>query len=234
MKKVLILVLSSQKEPYGKMIETQKNTWDSFEVEGTETVYYVGEPVKRNADKIIYFPVKEEYAAMGRKALLAFQWCLDNKEFDYIARVHSSTYVDKKKLIKFAQTLEDTNVLAGVEIKDKQNWLWGGGHYLISRDVIKRMLDNQEYWNHSVMEDVALSHLGTKIGVPFTEGNSCSIDNMGTSWRAMCYGGSKECFLFNDFKNLRLLENQFFYRVKQDGKRESDKYLMEQIFEALK
>lgn len=234
MKKVLILVLSSQKPPYDTMMQTAFDTWDSFEVEGTETIYYVGEPVKNNTNKIIYLPIKEEYATMGHKALLAFDWCLKNKDFDYIARVHSSCYVDKKELIKHIQPLPTENVLAGVEIKDKQNWLWGGGHFILSKDVVQKIVDNQEYWNHSLMEDVALSHLGTKLGIDFTEGKSCSIDNMGNEWRVMCYGGSRECFLFNEFKNLRLLENQFFYRVKQDGKRHIDKYLMSELFKVLK
>ena len=72
MKKVLILVLSSNKHPYDVMIDTQMSTWDSFEVDGTQTIFYCGDPVKDNTDKIIYFPIKEEYSTMGHKALLAF------------------------------------------------------------------------------------------------------------------------------------------------------------------
>lgn len=234
MKKVLILVLSSQKNPYGEMIETQINTWDSFEIDGVETIFYCGEPVKDNTDKIIYFPIKEDYSTMGHKALLAFDWCLNNKDFDYIARVHSSTYVNKKELIKFVQTLPENNVFAGALVKDKKDFLWGGAHYLISKDVVQKIVDNKESWNHSVMEDVAMSHLVSDLGIEYSEGRSCSIDNMGTTWRAMCYGGDKECFLFNDFNSLKELKNQFFYRVKQDGKRDVDKYLMQELFKVLR
>lgn len=231
MKKALILVVSSQKPPYLEMINTSLSTWDSFNIEGIETIYYCGQPVKQNTDKIIYFNWKEGYNTMGYKMLDAFDWALNNKEFDYIARVNSSCYVDKKQLIKHIQSLENSNVFAGVEIKDKKNWLWGGMQFILSKDIVKKVVENKDKWNHSLMEDMALSHLIYDLGMSYTEGKGCSIDKTNGQWRLMPYGEG-EAFNFNDFKEVKRL-NHFFYRVKQDGERHVDKWIMEQLFNVL-
>lgn len=214
------------------MMQTALDTWDSFEVEGVETVYYCGAPKKDNTEKVIYFDIREGYDTMGYKMLDAFEWALKKKEFEYIARVNSSCYVDKKELIKYVQTLESDKAFAGVEIKDKVNWCWGGMQFVISKDVIQSIVDNKDKYNHSLMEDMALSHLVKEIGFEFTEGKGCSIDKLEKSWRLMAYN-SCEAFEFTDFNKVKGNGN-FFYRVKQDGNRKMDKYLMEQLFEVLK
>lgn len=231
MKKVLILVVSSQKPPYDVMMQTALDTWDSFEVEGTETIYYCGSPRKDNTHKVIYFDIREGYDTMGYKMLEAFDWALKNKEFDYIARVNSSCYVDKNELIKYVQTLESDKVFAGVEIKDKVNWCWGGLQFIISKDVIQSVVDNKDKYNHSLMEDMAISHLVKDIGFEFTAGRGCSIDKMDKCWRLMPYG-TCDAFEFTNFEDVKKA-NQFFYRVKMDGQRYIDKYLMQELFKVL-
>ncbi len=232
MKKVLVLVVSSQKPPYDVMIQTSLDTWDSFEVEGVETIYYCGAPVKENTNKIIYFPIREEYANMGHKLLEAFQWALDNKDFDYIARVNSSCYVDKKELIKHVQTLtESCYGLIVPESKHEPRWMWGGGHFLISKETVKKIVENKDKWNHSVMEDLGLSRMLDTLGIEYTDGKASSIDKLEKRWRFMPYGGGAP-FEFTDFKDLKNTTH-FFYRVKMDGQRYIDKYLMQQLFKVL-
>ena len=113
LKTCLILVIGCDLEPWRVMAETSQQTWDSVDVKGTETIYYFGRPVKDNTDKAIYFDIEEDYYSMFEKMLCAFEWALQNKEFDFVARVNSSCYCDKKKLIEYVQTLPDENVLAG-------------------------------------------------------------------------------------------------------------------------
>lgn len=235
MKKVLILVLSADFPPYNRMIETSLNTWDSVEVEGCETVFYCGLSEKPNTDKIIYMPIQEALLTMGKKLLLAFEWALKNKEFDFLARPHSCIYVDKLNLINYVQQLPEENVLAGLEVKDTpQNWLWGGCGILMSKDIVQKIVDNKKHWDHSVMEDKGISYLANKLGLPYTNGMGCSIDNMGENWRCMVYGGG-ESFEFTDFSDVKKAqqEGQFFYRVKQDGQRDIDEYIMKQLFKHL-
>lgn len=231
--KILILVLSADFPPYDKMIQTAKETWDSVEVEGLETVYYCGKSVKQNYDNVIYLPVKEGYMTMGEKCIQAFEWALNNKEFDYIARVHSSCYVNKKQLKKYVEGLSDTNLFSGIEATSQNGfqYLWGGGHYIISRDVIKSLIDNKSKWNHKLMEDEAMSVLCTQLNIPFTWGRSCSINKRDNDWLLLSYGGeSKE---FTEWEQLKDC-TEHFYRVKQDMRRDVDGFIMNELFKTLK
>lgn len=234
MKKCLILVLSSQEHPYKKMMATSLNTWDKIEVDGVESVFYCGMPVQENTDKIIYLPIHESYKVLGAKTLMAFEWALENKEFDYLARVNASTFVDKKELIKYIQTLPGDNVFAGLKVdasEYKEQWHWGPS-LTFSKDVIQKLVDNKHYLDDTLMEDMAISYLANKLKIPYTQGRACTIDKTDNGWRLMAYGCTG--FEFNDFEDLKKLDNQFYYRVKQDYDRDMDKYLMEKLFQVLK
>src|SRR6202008_208576 len=101
-------------------------------------------PVKENTDKCIYFPVKETLHTMGAKTLLAYEWALMNKQFDYVARVNSSTYVDKKELIKYIQELPYNNVFSGLEVaksETQEKWMWGP-QFILSKDIVELVIAN--------------------------------------------------------------------------------------------
>lgn len=233
MKKVLILVVSSQLPPYDVMIETSRNTWDSVYVQDVETVFYCGHPIKEDTEKIIYFNVPEGYFNMGYKLLMAFEWALANKTFDYIARVNSSCYVDKRKLVEYVQELPNKDVFAGGVVAASNGnpaWMWGGLQYVISKDVINKIVDNKVLFDHKSMEDVAMSHLVTKIGVTYMSGRACSIDKAENEWRLTGYGS--DSFIFNNFSDV-VKARHHFYRVKYDQDRSVDKYLMENLFKVL-
>jgi hypothetical protein len=234
MKKILILIISSQEPPFKKMIETSLKTWDSINVDGVESIFYCGEPVKENTDKMIYFPLKESYQTMGEKTLRAYEWALKNKEFDYIARVNSSCYVNKKELIKYIQTLPDNNVFSGLKVEEstyKDKWMWGGGQYIISKDIIKLFVDNRHLWDHSIMDDMAVGFLANKLNVPYHQGRACSIEKKPSGWACFCYG--EPSIEFTDFQDMNKLQNQFFIRVKQDDDRNRDEYIMKQLYQNL-
>ena len=232
MKKVLILVLSSDFPPYDQMIQTSLKTWEMLEVEGVDTVFYCGKSNKKNSEKVIYLPVDNRLHDMGSKSILAYEWALQNKQFDYVARVNASCYVDKTKLIEFVQQLSETNVFAGT-VAESQNgfkYLWGGCQFIISKDVLQKIVDNQKLWRHDLMEDEAMSLVVSALEIPFFEGKSGAIDKMPEGWRIISYGG--ESMSFTDFSEIVKLGHHF-YRVKCDGKRDVDAFVMKELFKVL-
>ena len=235
MKKVLILVIGCQLPPWDKMAYTSLYTWDSIHSEGCETIYYFGNPMRANTDKFIYFPINESYNSMGTKMIMAFEWALENKEFDYIARINSSCYVDKKELINYVISLPTENVFVGgivAESKDNPSWCWGGLQYIISKDVIEKVVENKNHLNSSLMEDQALSYLVSFCKVPYTSSvGACSIDKTSDGWNLISYGG--ESITFKDFIEIKRLNNHF-YRCKNDADRNVDEYVMQQLFNILK
>lgn len=232
MKRVLVAVISCQDFPYGEMIGTSLRTWDSVEVEGVETIFYCGNPQKGNTDKIVYFNIPESLFAMGHKDLAFFDWAIQHKQFDYIARVNASCFVDKKELIKYCQTLPDKEVFEGLEVVTTDgtpNWIWGGGMFLISRDVIELILKNKSQWNHQQMEDMAMSLLVGRLGILFRAGRACSIDNMASGSHSCMVYGHGLGFRFSTWSEFKKPEGQYFYRVKQDNNRHLENDIMEQL-----
>jgi hypothetical protein len=231
-KKVLNLVLSCESPPYDRLCKVSQETWDSIEVEGVETVYYFGESEKKNTDKFIYFPIKESLHTMGQKTLMAFEWALQNKEFDFLARPHSSIYVNKKALKAYVETLPEENVFASLQVVASPSWCWGGIGFLFSKDVVKKIVDNKNLFKAGLMEDMGISFIANELKIPFMQGRGCSIDKQKEGWLAMCYG--TDSYEFNEFSEIRKDNAQYFYRCKQDGKRGVDEYIMQQLFQYLK
>jgi len=233
-KKVLILVLSSDFIPYSEMIQTSRRTWDSVEVDNCETIFYCSSkdnPGATNHDNVMYFNVPNSLHDIGRKNLAMFEWALENKEFDYVLRVNASQYVCKRKLIEYVQTLPGKEVFTGAEVKEENgmNWHWGGCGFLFSRDILQRIVDSKSQYNHTVMEDKSISYLINSFGIPVIPAHSGSIDNMGDNWRMMLYG-SGESFDFTDFEDIPQKANgHFVFRIKQDGKRYVEKFIMEEL-----
>lgn len=236
MKKVLILVLSSDFPPYSQMIQTSLETWDSVIVDNAETIFYCSQkdnPIGKDTDKVKYFDVNNTIFDMGHKNLAMFEWALANKEFDYIARVNASCYVDKKELVKQIQLLPDVNVFSGVEAQSQNGftYVWGGMHYIISKDVIQKIVENKDQWDHKYMEDESMSLLIYKLGIPVLKGiRSCSIDKSETGYSCTSYFGKS--INFTEFSALKEL-GHYFYRIKQDGKRDLDAVIMKELSKTL-
>lgn len=223
------MVISSQLDPYGKMANTSEETWDSIEVPGVDSVFYFGGPVRPNTNKRIYFDFKEAYNVMSLKTVEAFKWALANKEFDYIARVNSSTYVKKDSLIEYVQTLPGNNVFNGLVVDgEKSNWVWGP-FFILSKDVVEAVVKNEAKIDHRVMDDVGLSKLIIGLGISPSRGIGCSIDRSADKWRAICYG--TESFEFTDFSDIVRAKDHWGFRVKQDLDRSQDEYVMWQLFQ---
>lgn len=232
MKTVLILVLSSDWPPYDTLMKCSQDTWDSVEVDGCETVYYFAGSGP-NTDNRVYFNVDKGMMSIGKKTVAALEWALNNKQFDYIARPNANCFVYKRGLINHVQSLSDTGVFTTLEVKDKrENWGWGGGQAIISRDVVQLIVDNKHRWDHRDIEDMAMSRLVRRLGIPFTPAVACSIDKLPTRWRCMAYG--TEPFEFDDFSEIVRAEGQFFFRTKQDKDRTKDVHIMHELFKYIK
>lgn len=142
--KVLIMVLSSMKPPYDKIYEAQRETWDSFNVDGVETFYYFG----------------TDYEMMHHAFKLALKevW---QKDWDFIFRTNSSTYVRKDKLKDFIDTLDPKdNIYEGAMGGD----MISGTGILLSRSsakILKNKLNKKPYPS----EDYKIAEILIKAGI---------------------------------------------------------------------
>lgn len=236
MKRVLILVIGCSLEPWDVMPATAAETWDKEPVDGLDVITYFGQPVKPNTEKAIYFDIEEGFERMGHKLLNALRWCLENKDFDILVRINSSTYINKQELNKYVQGLPATGLFEGLEVKGTEqygfSWCWGGLPFLISKDVVHNLVVNSDYYDHQLIEDVAISKLANRLGVKFKSGTGCSIDKVGNEWRMLQYGHGQS-FTFSAWEDVKKAEGQFAFRVKQDDDRTKDKFIMQRLYENL-
>lgn len=234
MKTVLIYVISSPGYPYPMIIDTSLKTWDSCHVDGVETMFYFPRgPIPSNP-KMVQFQVSPELWDIGHKNIAAFKWALDNRQWDYMARVNVPTYVNKRRLWENVQSLPDRGVIRGVCAPyEGRKYLWGGLQFIISRDVIQGIVSNAHKWNHGLIEDVAMSMLAQDIGFELDcRGRGCAVCKQPDKWLCIWYDDGKQGgFEFKDFTEMTKANGQFFYRTKQDHiHRDLDIYIMEQLY----
>lgn len=250
MKKVLILILSSDIPPYKEMLNTSLKTWDVYDVENVETVFYIGQSQYTHASEIknVYQTnVVDGFWKLGYKMIEACKYALKNKEFDYVFRTHSSTYIHKRKLLEYVQNRSAENLCLGLSTpmqeihKDKyglDKYMWGGSGYLLSRDVVQKIVDNSDIWDHALMEDMAMSIVLNRCGVPFiSTGRFCAVHPNESGYNIITYdnglNGGAQISDLAEFNTHNDLKNQFAFRLKQDGKRELDIILMNELYKKL-
>jgi hypothetical protein len=186
--KILILVLSCLRHPYDKLMLAQQRTWDSVDVPGVETIYYYG---GGSGYKTINH-YSREYGAQAHDGIRMAHWKyaltlseVMSLEWDFIFRTNSSSYVNKRELLKIAKELPPTRCYCGQD-GCHETWLTpthncgvngecrtfvsGCGHF-ISRDVANILINDIQYDIGYTPDDV---HIGDvlikKHGLQVTPG----------------------------------------------------------------
>ncbi len=237
---VLILVLSARRPPWGSLMDCQLETWDSEEHPQTRTIYYCGKSKNvpswpdEEQSCIFYSPtLTEELYDVSPRTIEAFEKALE-LEWDYLARPHSNTYLHKRNLVKFCETLPKENVLCGIMTEGEKPFIWGGCHYLFSRDVIEAMVFNKDKWNRNVMDDGSITQMANDLGITISQGHSATINLMPDgSYLVMVYGHG-ENFAFKDFNDINKAEGHFFFRCKHDPDRSVDLRIMRELHQHFK
>ena len=147
---ILILVLSSFQPPYDQLFQAQKETWDSICVESIETRYYTASSM--------------EEMPWALKTMLDE---VSQRDWTYIFRTNSSSYVDKKMLCTFAETLPKTGCYCGL---DGGGFASGSGMFL-SRDVVDILRNEiQEEKIEGLVEDEFYGRVFRQHGIGVTPG----------------------------------------------------------------
>lgn len=233
MKTVLIFVMTSAGVPYPELMEVSERTWANGAMGGVETLFYSNEE-RPAAENLIRVPAGGSIYDMGRKNLLAYKWALENRQWDFMARVNASCYVSRKRLVEWVQTQPTTGLFQGCQaaLGGGNIYLWGGGQYLISRDVVQAMVDNGDKWDHSLMEDMAMSKLVLELGLALNVNcRSCTVNKRPNDWLCIDYiNGGQAGFEFSDFKEFAEKNSCHFIRVKQDSDRTQDVRIMQELY----
>lgn len=234
--KVLILVLSAMREPWGALMRVSKETWDAEDNPHTQTLYYCGKNGEQSNETTFYSTRYDEgLESVSPRTIEAFEEALKRTDWDFIARPNSSCYVHKKNLVSFCESIPCHDVLYGVltEGGRGKQLLWGGCHYIISRDVIEKIVNNKEKWRHDLMDDMSLTRIAEELEIPMESkvwATSVNMQVAGAPYILMVYNHG-ENFYFHAFDDAfaRGADGHYFYRVKQDERRHLDLDIMRSL-----
>lgn len=210
--KIIICVLSLEKEPYISLEKTIRETWGNNTTPNVEIIYYYGngDENKLVGDKF-YSKTPEGLYNIGYKTLNLFEYLINNKDFDYIFRTNSSSYVDIGKLIDYIEDKSKKDFYSGVIGNHGGINFASGSGYFISKDLVDLVLQNKNKWDHSLIDDVSLGKLLSENNVNIYKGNRCDMIKP------------------TDYKN-----NHYHYRVKSENNRYNDIKLIKHINDNIK
>ena len=172
--KIIILVLTNIDKGFHIMDKCVKNTWGKETRENVEIFYNYADPSIEEEYIVdgcnIICKGYETYENMGRKTLKAMKYLAD-KDFDFLLRVNNSSFIHIDNLISYLKD-KPNKFYAGFPIAyhtDNLNiYLASGSSYILSKDLVKYVVDNEEKWDHSYPEDVSLGKLMYENNIKLT------------------------------------------------------------------
>lgn len=168
-KKILILLLSSHKYPSPRNEKIQKLTWfKDAEKFGIEVIQFIGGYEKRAYSKpYLKLTSDDSIKDVGYKTIESFEWALENKDFEYIFRVNSSSYVNIEKLIHFIDNIEPGSLYAGkiynLDMLDIK--FVSGSGIILDKGSVKKIVMNKDLWNHNIIDDVAMGDVCANLNI---------------------------------------------------------------------
>ncbi len=126
---------------------------------------------------------KEGLRFLGRNFLAATQYAYSNK-FDFMVKTTISSVFNPEKLWEFLDNHDwDYPLYAGRKIappdgRVRKNFTFvSGSCVLLNRESMRLVLENARYWDHGLLDDVALGRLLHKK-VPITEFSSADLSSI--------------------------------------------------------
>jgi hypothetical protein len=162
--KILILVQACDDQPYSDLQKAQESTWNSINVKGVKTLYFLGGKETKLRGNKLYVECSEAYNMMHWRCKLALDYTWTMK-WDYIFRTNASSYVDKNLLLEFAHTLNKENVYCGIN----GGGFASGSGFFLSRDaawILRNELTDQPHG----AEDVAIGETLNRNYIKVTPG----------------------------------------------------------------
>ena len=174
-----MMVITSDTYPATRNSKAQKKIYSPHEDKSKLVVWYSGGYKGLNS-KYSYDPVSRDLVlncsddsrSMGLKTIMAFEWALENVEFEYIIRPTPSSYINFPYLRKlygekfFNQKFLYAGTVQNIEYQDKPNLQFVSGSTLIlNKPCVELIVENQDKWDHDLWDDLALSKVMHELNI---------------------------------------------------------------------
>lgn len=151
-KKAIILSMSCNQERYINEENVIRQTWGKEVLEGkydnVELLFYRGGSDSTYLEKdVLHLTSDDTLRGSYQKSIDCFKWLIENKEFDYIIRTNTSTYINVDAIQQFLEFNIDENITCGpyLLINHTNNFIpFCSGFYLIfSKKTIELLINNR-------------------------------------------------------------------------------------------
>lgn len=159
---LLIMVLGAVDSTSVNLIENGiKQTWGKFISDNINIMYYYGNYDKNEIIKNeIFLKCDDSLSHVYQKTLDAFQIVYDNVDFDVILRTNISTYIRPEFLYKILTSYDLNDFFGSTFYHSLDSSCFAGCIILLSRDVIKKLLNNRNIENpNAVWDDTEIEYL---------------------------------------------------------------------------
>lgn len=219
MTKLKILILSSDTYPSLRNSKVQKKVFSTNEYINNVLWYKGGNPeqlINKDANLIgrdLYVNASDDALGMGDKTIKSFEWMLENTDFEYLFRTNTSSYFSYSNLLSYieknfgekkyvyAGKIHTTNDSSGKSV----NFASGSG-YILNRNTVKKIVENQKHWEHEYWDDVSLGLLLRKLNLKPIDAQRFDIEGNPYKQKIDINQYHYRCRIDNHYGYPRLLE----------------------------
>lgn len=178
--KIATMVISSNTYPAQRNSKMQKKLFLDQNINPNLTFWYKSGEKKvlgnqkyhLNNDKDLLIDTNDGSRNMGLKTILAFEWLIKNRDFEFLVRPTPSSYINFKNLELFIKSnlLNYEKVYCGklqstFNKEGKKIEFVSGSTYILNKQSVIEIIENKESWDHEQWDDVALSLLMNQLNI---------------------------------------------------------------------
>jgi len=210
---VIILTLAGGNGLYNELVETCKRTWFTQKNDKIKTFFYYGgyKEFKVENENICCSSV-EDYSKLGLKTIEAFEYIYNNYDFKYLYRSNAGSYVKYNELLNHLNNKPTENYYSGIIGHYANTDYASGSGYFLSRDVVKKVIDNKEKLNHTYIDDVELGLLLGKLGI-FVSADAIRISINHDSGKSFEYQRGRDQVTREEVENIN-----YHYRLRSNNR----------------
>tara|TARA_B000000565_G_scaffold79632_2_gene57337 strand:- start:3130 stop:4032 length:903 start_codon:yes stop_codon:yes gene_type:complete len=172
--KVLVLVLCSRNYLSFLSSKVQKKIWKEH-LKDFQIIHFIGQKYRdqRELDHVgdkdseyLVVDTNDDYYNIAKKTFLALDNINSNYEYDFVFRTNTSSYINFKNLKEFVkkdfQSLDYSgSILEAVE----GDTIASGAGIFLSKKNVELILQNSDYFDESLPDDVAISRVLKKFNI---------------------------------------------------------------------
>ncbi len=177
--KFIFLILSSEKYPSSLNEKTQHKTWVSDLGSDSIAIFYKGGKSHNFEKNYLTLEVGDSLKDIGYKTIAAFDWLVENFSFDYLVRSNSSTYINVKEMKKYLFSNKSSKPFySGRKTSYENLFNYAHGSCIILNNFsVLKILENQNNWDHNLIDDAALGKLFHSIKIDLVNKEVKHVDS---------------------------------------------------------